>query len=115
MRKNIFILSCIFFFGMTAMAQAHPPAKITVEYSKATKILRAVITHPVSNPVTHYIKEVEVMLNNKVIIVHNLSRQDNNTTQTVSYEIPDAKIGDMISVEGECSISGKKTESIAVR
>jgi hypothetical protein len=35
--------------------------------------------------------------------------------QTVSYLIPDLKDGDVLSVEGHCSISGKLKKEITVK
>jgi hypothetical protein len=93
---------------------AHPPSDITITFDSATKMLKAVITHPVSNPDKHYINMVDIAINGKEIIGHVISRQDNGSTQTVSYLIPDAKKEDILSVEGYCSISGKLTRQITV-
>ena len=71
--------------------------------------------HDVGNPLNHYIKKVDVGLNGKEIIEHSLSRQDNNDSQTISYFIPDVKNGDLLSVEGHCSISGKLKKEIVVK
>jgi len=49
------------------------------------------------------------------IIQQNFSRQENNNFQKVSYYIPDIKAGDIISVEGYCSISGKLEKEITVK
>ena len=71
--------------------------------------------HNVSDPLSHYIKKVDVGLNGKEIIKENISRQDNNAYQMVSYLIPDVKDGDLISVEGYCSISGKLKKEIVAK
>jgi hypothetical protein len=71
--------------------------------------------HNTSNPLSHYIKKVDIGLNGKEVIEHTLSKQDNNENQTVSYLIPDVKDGDLISVEGYCSISGKLQKEIIVK
>jgi len=106
--KKIVILSGFFvFFVWSAVAYAHPPSDIKITFDPKTKILGAVIIHGVSNPAAHYIKKVDVFLNGKEIIQQEISRQDNFNSQTVSYFIPDAKAGDVFSVEGYCSISGK--------
>ena len=106
--KKIALLSGFFvFFVLSALAFAHPPADIKITFDPQTKILNAVIMHNVSNPSKHYIKKVDVALNGKEIIEQIISRQDNFETQTVSYLIGDAQVGDVFSVEGYCSISGK--------
>jgi len=95
-------------------AYAHPPSNILLNFDSKTKILQAVITHNTSNPLNHYIKKVGVGLNGKEIIEQSISGQDNFESQTVSYLIPDIKDGDVLSVEGSCSVSGKLKKEIKV-
>lgn len=111
--KRLFLVLFLFVFAGTAYA--HPPRDIQITFDPSAKILRAVIYHDVSNPLNHYIKRVDVGLNGKEDIIQDISRQDNNDNQTVSYLIPDAKSGDVISVEGHCSISGKLEKQIIVK
>jgi len=114
--RKIALLFLVFFFAVLyAVAWAHPPKDITITYDPATKILKAVIVHDVSNPAKHFIKTVDVSLNGKEIIGHLISRQDNNDTQTVAYLIPDALAGDTLAVEGHCNISGKLEKSIKIQ
>ena len=115
MRKIFCFFVFCFLITVYSIAYAHPPSDIIITYEPATKILHAVIMHNTSNPESHYIKKVDIGLNNKEIIEHKISREDNNTSQTVSYLIPDAKIGDKISVEAHCSISGKLKKEIEVK
>ncbi len=105
MKKIIMFLILSFF--VSSAAYAHPPSDIKITYDSKTKILTALITHNVSDIKKHYINKVDVGLNGKEIISHAISQQDNNISQTVSYLIPDAKVGDNLSVEAYCSISGK--------
>jgi len=107
MKKIVLLFGFFAFFVLSAVAYAHPPSDIKITFDPKTKILGAVIIHDVSNPSAHYIKKVDVSLNGKEIIEQSISRQDNFNSQTVSYLIPDAKVGDVFSVEGYCSISGK--------
>ena len=114
MKAKIFLLTGVLFGVLVGVAGAHPPSDIKISYDPQTKMLTAVIEHGVSNPVTHYIKKVDVSLNGKEILQHEISREDNNQTQTVIYLIPDANPGDTLSVEGYCSISGNLTRKITV-
>jgi len=107
MKKIVLLSGFLVFFILSAAAYAHPPSDIKITFDPKTKILSAVIIHEVSNPNKHYIKKVDVALNGKEIIQQSISRQDNFNTQTVNYFIPDAQDGDLFSVEGYCSISGK--------
>lgn len=99
----------------SSTAYAHPPRDIVITFDPETKILHAVIMHDVANPLNHYIKKVDVGLNGKDIIEHTLSRQDNVDSQTVDYLISDVKNGDVLSVEGHCSITGQLKKEIKVQ
>ena len=112
MKKAVVFLLVMLFVGVFTSAFAHPPSDIVITFDPATKILKAVISHNVSNPEKHFIKKVDVGLNGKEIIEHRISKQDNNTAQTVIYLIPDVKSGDSLSVEAYCSVSGKLEKEI---
>ena len=114
MKSKIFVLMAVLSFILVSVAYAHPPSDIKITFDPATKMLHAIIYHNVSNPLKHYIKKVDVGLNGKEILSQSISREDNNLTQTVSYVIPDAMPGDVLSVEGYCSISGSLTKRIKV-
>ena len=107
MKKIVLLCGFFVFFVLSSLAFAHPPSDIKITFDSQTKILTAVMMHGVSNPARHYIKKVDVALNGKEIIKQIVSRQDNAYSQTVSYSIPDAKAGDLLSVEGYCNLSGK--------
>ena len=114
MKRIVILVMFLSFFAVVSAAYAHPPSDIQISFDPATKMLQAVIIHNTSNPASHYIKKVDVALNGKEIIGQEISKQDNNESQTVHYLIPDAKEGDVISVEGYCSISGKLKKEFKV-
>ena len=114
--KRIAAFLIVFVFAAAiSIAYAHPPSDIKITFDAKTKILQALILHDVSNPLNHYIKKVEIRSNGKAIIAQIISRQDNNESQTVSYFIPDINDGDVLSVEGYCSISGNLKKEITVK
>lgn len=115
MRKTLLLLAGVIFFVNTGAAFAHPPSDIKITFDPATKMVNAVIMHNVSNVLNHYIKKVDVAINGKEVIEHRISRQDNNESQTVTYLLPDIKDGDVVSVEGYCSISGTLKKEITVK
>lgn len=115
MKRIAAFLIMFVFAAAISTAYAHPPSDIRITFDSKTKILQAVIMHNTSNPLNHYIKTVDIGLNGKKIIEQIISRQDNNQSQTVSYFIPDVKDGDVLSVEGYCSISGKLKKEITVK
>jgi desulfoferrodoxin (superoxide reductase-like protein) len=112
-QKILLVLVSVVLFCVTSV-YAHPPADINIKFDSASKIITAVITHNTANPANHYIAKVDVGLNGKEIISQEISLQDNADNQTVSYLIPDAKKGDVLSVEAYCSISGKLKEEITI-
>ena len=112
MRKAMVLIAAMLLFF--SPVYAHPPSDILIKFDPQTKILQAEIIHQVSNPASHFIAKVDVGLNNKEIISQVISRQDNNVSQTVSFLIPDASVGDILSVEGYCSLSGKLEKQIKV-
>jgi len=115
MKRIILFLAIFVFLAVVPKVYAHPPSDIKITFDPNSKILSAVIVHNTSNPFNHYINKVDVGLNGKEIIAHVISREDNNETQTVSYLIPDVKNGDLLSVEGYCSISGKLKKEITAK
>lgn len=112
--KKISIMAILLLAGVS-IAHAHPPSDIQLTFDAASKTLQAVIFHSVNNPVNHYINKVDVGLNGKEIIEQTISKQENNTSQTVRYYISDVKEGDVLSVEGYCNVSGKLKREIAVK
>jgi desulfoferrodoxin (superoxide reductase-like protein) len=100
--------------SLSSTAYAHPPSDIKITYDSKTKILTALIMHNVSDVKKHYINKVDVGLNGREVISQAISQQDNNINQRVSYLIPDAKAGDILSVEAYCNISGKLEKEIEV-
>lgn len=109
---NIYLLGLIL---IASTAFAHPPRDIKITFDPATKMLNAVIYHDVANPIPHHIKEVDVYRNDKKIIQHLISVQDNHDTQTVAYLIPDVKSGDTLSVEAFCSLFGSLKKKISLK
>lgn len=114
MKKVIALIITGLFIAVSSTVYAHPPLDIVITYNTITKTLQAVIVHQVDNPKAHFIKKVDVALNGQKIIEHKISKQDNSASQAVLYLIPDAKDGDLISVEAYCSVSGQLKRQIKV-
>ena len=116
MRKFLIFLTLNIVYLFTAIAvYAHPPVKIDLTFAPATETLTAVISHPVSNPEVHYIEKVEIKKNNQVIAKQEYAKQDNHQTQIASIQIPDAKKGDVLTLQAFCSISGSLKKKLAVQ
>jgi len=114
MKKELLLFLTLALVFILTTAYAHPPRDISITFDPTTKMLSAVIFHDVANPVPHHIKEVDVYLNNKKIIQHLISIQDNHQTQTVAYLIPDTHSGDILAVEAFCSLYGSLKKQITL-
>lgn len=115
MKKSLLLSIGFILWLMVAVAYAHPPSDIKITFDPQTKTLNAVIMHNTSNPLTHYIKKIDIALNGEDITELTFSKQENNQSQSISYSVPNAKEGDVVSVEGYCSISGKLKKEIAIK
>ncbi len=112
-RAMVFLV--LFLAAAVMNAYAHPPSDIKITFDPKTKVLQAIIMHDVKDPAKHFIKKVDVGVNGTEVISQTISQQDNKESQTVHYLIPDAKAGDVLSVEGYCSISGKLEKELNVQ
>jgi len=109
---KVVLLSILVFF---LKSYAHPPTKIGMDFSNETKILKLEIQHPVLSPENHYIKKVEVYLNDNLIIVQDFDRQTTKESQKAGYFIFETKKGDVIKVKAICNKHGDKTVSLVVQ
>jgi len=112
MRKVAILLILL---ALVKVVYAHPPVKIEISFDRENNLLTAKIIHPVEDPKTHYINNVDISINSKEILKHEISRQDNENEQVVIYRLPDVKESDTIGVEGYCSISGVKEEDFKIK
>ena len=72
MKKVTVFLFFLVFLVTVPRAYAHPPSDIKITFDPATRILQAVIIHNTSNLVNHYINKVDVGLNGKEIVEHEI-------------------------------------------
>ncbi len=115
MRKIVLLVLICAFIAVCTDVYAHPPSDIKIEYSRESRMMTVIVTHPVNNPEKHFINKIEVLLNGKEIIEHKISKQDNEKYQFSGYMVTDAKPGDVITVEAYCSVSGKLRKEIKVK
>jgi len=111
--KRIALLLCGLLVA-SAVAFAHPPSDIKIQFDIKTQTLNAVIAHRVSNPLTHYIFKVDIGLNGKEIQSLSFTKQATNREQLASADLSGVKVGDTLSVEGYCNLSGKLKKEIKV-
>ena len=111
--KKMISIFCALLLAST-QAFATPPSDIKIQFDPATKLLSALVYHQVSDPENHYVKTVVIRLNGKEVETLSFNKQDNNATQTVMATVPEAKKGDMLSVEAHCCLNGKLKKEIKV-
>jgi hypothetical protein len=112
MKKMIMILCGLLIAGTQAFA--HSPSDIKVQFDQRFKLLTATIEHPVSDPKSHYISTLNIQLNGKEFQTLTFKQQDAKSGQDIAISIPQAKAGDVISVEGYCNRSGNLKKEIKV-
>ena len=93
--------------------RAHSPSQVTLSYAKDTGTLSVTIVHSVSNPATHYVRQVEISLNDRVEKTFDYKSQPDSSRFTYSYPI-DAKPGDRIAVTVKCNYVGSNSASLTV-
>jgi len=111
--KKIALILCGF-LAISPLAFAHPPSAIKIQFDLKTQTLNAVITHRVSNPLTHYIFKADIGLNGKEIRSVSFKKQATPREQLMTVILSGVKKGDALSVEGYCNLSGKLKQDIKV-
>lgn len=110
--KKIVILSI--FLLMAFSLFAHPAQEVTAKYSHKTKLLKLEFEHQVRYPEEHYISQVQIEVNTKIIITQILSKQEDTWGGKLVFKIPDLKKGDQVKIITECSEYGKKSTEFEV-
>jgi len=81
---------------------------MTVSYNLETQDIRVTITHPISDPTTHYIYKVELKKNGLIYNTSTYTSQPDPNSFTYTYQV-NATIGDTIDVTASCIQGGSKT------
>jgi desulfoferrodoxin (superoxide reductase-like protein) len=85
---------------------------VQVTYDPYSQTVRVQVVHGVGNPKEHYIGKVTVLINGREAIRQELARQDGPAGVTVSYRLPDAGPGDVITVEAYCNMGGDLRQNV---
>lgn len=93
------------------LVSAHSPSGMSVTYDELSKELLVSITHDVPNPREHYINEVTVSINGKVVNDSRYTSQPAPNTFTYTYPI-ETVTGDEIKVTATCSLAGSITRTL---
>ncbi|MHA2024638.1 MAG: hypothetical protein ACW98U_01960 [Candidatus Thorarchaeota archaeon] len=107
-RKRLLILTLFFalVFIQATPVNAHNPSSINLNYDFASQELSVVVTHSVTDPVTHRIQSVVVERNSLQVIGRAYAQQNTTAEMEAVYSIS-AVHGDVFHVIATCSISGQ--------
>jgi len=105
--KKVKIFFVLLFFSL--ISYSHSPSEITASFDINTKMLYVTVEHSVKDVKSHFIKKIEIGINDKTIITQNYNKQQNESNQQAAYLIPDALVGDKITINAYCNILGKKS------
>jgi len=105
-RSILLVIGTFLVISNTVCANA--PSGMTVSYNLETQDIRVTITHPVSDPTTHYIYKVELKKNGLIYNTSTYTSQPDPNSFTYTYQV-NATIGDTIDVTASCIQGGSKT------
>jgi hypothetical protein len=90
---------------------ANPPTEMSLSYNEQSGDLSVVITHPVPNPRAHYIKDVIVSINGKIVNDSRYTSQPAPDIFTYAYPLVTVP-GDEIEVTASCVLSGSLSRQL---
>lgn len=107
----ILLFSAAVFYG-------HPPSGFDISFDAKKNLITAVITHDlagsfVKDTAKHYIKTVNISVNDSPAIVQNFKDQEKLIGETVIYKLR-LKKGDKVTVSGTCSLFGNASKDFVV-
>ncbi len=94
-------------------AQAHTPESVTLEYDFDDQVLTVHVTHPVSDPTTHYIARIVVEKNGQQVASRDYTSQESSSGMSDTFNVP-AEDSDVLRATAFCSISGQSSAEITV-
>ena len=100
-------------FFLVSGVSAHPPSELELTYNQTSGNLTAAFTHLVTDPTTHYLKNVKITLDGKEMINQDYSSQPSPDFFNYTYSL-NAIPGTVIDVSGQCSIGGSIQRSLTV-
>lgn len=114
MNRFVLTITALFVvFLLVGSVTAHAPSDLNLSYNQTTGNLSATFTHQVKDPVTHFLKEVKVAVNNNETILQNFTSQPTADIFMYEYQI-NASAKSVINVTGDCVLGGSLTKSLTV-
>lgn len=105
----------LLFILTTAFALADPPKNIAIKYNKGSNKAKIVVNHMVSDVESHFIKEIDIMVDTALVKKIYFKRQFFINTQEIEQVLPTANSGSVIKVKAICNQYGSKTTSYTIK
>jgi hypothetical protein len=110
--KSLILLAAfVLFFSTNGFC--HNPAGIKVTFKEKT--MDVVVSHPVSDPATHYVKKIEVKLNGGGTAEKVFTSQTDDMAQRTTFDIAGFKKGDVLELTAYCIRGGDVTERVTIK
>jgi hypothetical protein len=113
MKKTVLLFVLMFF--VSALISAHPPSDIIITFDLVNSTVTAKIMHDVKDVKDHFIAQAVITVNGKKAVTQSCTTQTSNESQTLVYVIPGLKVGDVVSVDADCSKFGDLTKEATVK
>jgi desulfoferrodoxin (superoxide reductase-like protein) len=110
MKKIVLTLAIILAFSLNM--KSDPAKKVNLKYSDGKLKIEAL--HKVKNVKTHYIDQITVKSDNKLIKTVQFKEQSSSESQVSEIELPNLKSGTKIEVETRCNEFGKKIGKLVI-
>jgi desulfoferrodoxin (superoxide reductase-like protein) len=110
LRKTLLMMM---FLLLAGWVQAHPPSDI--QLTTQDHIVTIKVLHHTTDPLKHFIFEVQVSQNDKLVVKQTFNQQSDADAQDALYTIPSLKAGDTLTVKATCNIFGSKTKKFIVK
>ena len=94
-------------------AAAHAPSDMSLAYRETAGELVVTLTHQVADPATHYVNEVKVSVDGRIVNATLYTSQPSATTFSYSYPVQ-APAGSSIGVYAACVLGGSITRTVRV-
>ncbi len=106
------ILTIVAIFIASSFVSAHPAKKVNLTYKNGVLKIEAV--HGVKDPAKHYIKTLQIKVDDKVVKEINLDKQSSSLSEVTEVSLPGLKKGAKIKVKSTCSQFGSKQGKLTV-
>ncbi len=108
-----FFLAVVFLLMIVSLASATPPRDLQLQYDPVAQILQISMKHPTVELREHYIRTINVAVNQQEPKVYRFGfqRSSSEVITTVSLEL---KAGDTVSVKAICSQGGSAEAELLI-